>query len=326
MIKENLAKLRVVELRDVWESEADDFTPWLAGEENIKILGDSIVIDLEVEAQEKNVGPFRADILCKDTDNGNWVLIENQLEQTDHKHLGQLLTYAAGLQAVTVVWVAATFTEEHRATLDWLNEITDERFRFFGLEIELWRIEDSPPAPKFNIVSKPNDWSRSVTQSAKRISEEAPTELQKTQLRYWSELKSAIEDSKSFIRPQTPSPQHWTNFGIGRTDFHIAATINSRENRLGVELNIRGDDAKAHYNLLFEQKEEIEASIESTLVWMELPDKKASRIVLFNDGCDLKDEDDWSRQHKWFIASLEKFDNTFRNKVKSLNARDWNDD
>ena len=326
MIKENLAKLQVVELRDVWESEADDFTPWLAGEENIKILGDSIAIDLEVEAQEKNVGPFRADILCKDTDNGNWVLIENQLEQTDHKHLGQLLTYAAGLQAVTVVWVAATFTEEHRATLDWLNDITDERFQFFGLEIELWRIEDSPPAAKFNIVSKPNDWSRSVTQSAKRIIEEALSELQKTQLRYWSELKMAIESGKSSIRPQTPLPQHWTNFGIGRTDFHIAATINSRENRLGVELNIRGDDAKAHYYLLFDQKEEIEASIESTLVWMELPDKKASRIVLFNDGCDLKDEGDWPRQHKWFIASLEKFDNTFRNRVKSLNARDWNDD
>ena len=175
MTQEKLGKLEEVELRDIWESESSDFTPWLAREENIQILGDSIAVDLEVEAQEKNVGPFRADILCKDTENGNWVLIENQLNRTDHPHLGQLLTYAAGLDAVTVVWVAATFTEEHRAALDWLNEITDDRFRFFGLEIELWRINNSPPAPKFNIVSKPNDWRRSVIQSAKRINDRRPS-------------------------------------------------------------------------------------------------------------------------------------------------------
>jgi hypothetical protein len=145
-----LAHLEQVDLREVWQNEAGDFTPWLAQEENLKLLGDTIGIGLELEAQEKDVGPFRADILCKDTATANWVLIENQLEQTDHKHLGQLLTYGAGLKAVTVVWIAEKFTEEHRAALDWLNEITSEQFSFFGLEIELWRIAGSPVAPKFN--------------------------------------------------------------------------------------------------------------------------------------------------------------------------------
>ena len=135
--------------------------PWLARKENLDILGQTLVIDLELEAQERPVGPFRADILCKDIGSDRWVLIENQLERTDHNHLGQLLTYASGLEAVTIVWIAAHFTEEHRSTLDWLNRITDGSFRFFGLEVELWRIGDSPPAPKFNIVSKPNDWSQS---------------------------------------------------------------------------------------------------------------------------------------------------------------------
>src|SRR4029079_16711090 len=116
-------------------------------EENIAELGRAIGIEeLELEAKEQNVGPFRADILCKDG-MGNWVLVENQLERTDHSHLGQLLTYAAGLKAVTIVWIAQHFTEEHRAALDWLNEITDERISFFGLEIELWRIGESPIAP-----------------------------------------------------------------------------------------------------------------------------------------------------------------------------------
>src|SRR6266550_2845143 len=164
-----LGRLQRVELRDIWVSEATAFTPWLARKENLEVLGETLGIDLELEAQERRVGPFRADILCKDIGTGNWVLIENQLERTDHAHLGQLLTYASGLKAVTIVWIAHHFTDEHRATLDWLNAITDEEFQFFGLEIELWRIGSSSPAPKFNIVSKPNDWSRQVAQAAQRI-------------------------------------------------------------------------------------------------------------------------------------------------------------
>lgn len=121
-----LGRLKRVELRDIWTSEATDFTPWLARPENLAVLAETLAIDLELEAQEKAVGPFRADILCKDMGTDAWVLVENQLERTDHTHLGQLLTYASGLQAVTIVWVAARFTEEHRSTLDWLNKITDE--------------------------------------------------------------------------------------------------------------------------------------------------------------------------------------------------------
>ena len=134
MSTKSLGRLQKVELHDVWVSESAGFKPWLAQPENMKLLGETIGIDLECEAQEKEVGPFRADILCKDTANDNWVLIENQLERTDHTHLGQLLTYAAGLEAVIIVWIAERFTEEHRATLDWLNERTDEKINCFGLE------------------------------------------------------------------------------------------------------------------------------------------------------------------------------------------------
>src|SRR5688500_16692480 len=138
-----LGRLQSVDLRSVWASECTHFTPWLAQAENLELIGEAIGVELELEAQEKRVGPFRADILCKDTITNSWVLIENQIEPTDHCHLGQLLTYAAGLQAATIVWVAGKVREEHRAALDWLNEITGERFNFFGLEIELWRIGDS---------------------------------------------------------------------------------------------------------------------------------------------------------------------------------------
>ena len=183
-----LGRLERVELRVAWTSESGDFTPWLAQDENLKLLGNTIDLDLELEAQEKSVGPFRADILCKETTNGAWVLIENQLERTDHTHLGQLLTYAAGLEAVNIVWIAERFTEEHRATLDWLNEISDERFNFFGLEVELWRISDSPLAPKFNIVSKPNDWTKKISGAATHFRSAEVSERQQLWLEYWTEF------------------------------------------------------------------------------------------------------------------------------------------
>ena len=166
-ITSGLGRLERVDLRKEWKTEAQDFTPWLTQPENLAVLSQTLNMDLETAGQEESVGPFRADILCRSTDDDSWVLIENQLERTDHTHLGQLLTYAAGLKTVTIVWVAATFTDQHRAALDWLNEITDERFRFFGLEVELWRIGNSPAAPKFNIVAKPNEWVRAVNQTTR---------------------------------------------------------------------------------------------------------------------------------------------------------------
>ncbi len=137
MIKESLAQLQKVDLREVWKSEPGDFRPWLADPGGLKLLGDTIGVDLELEAQEKDVGSFRADILCKNIADNTWVLIENQLETTDHTHLGQFLTYAAGLDAVIIIWIAKRFTDEHRATLDWLNEVTGKNINIFGLGVEL---------------------------------------------------------------------------------------------------------------------------------------------------------------------------------------------
>src|SRR5208282_3544871 len=192
MTDRQLGRLERIELRDIWISEATDFTPWLARPENLEVLGSTLGIDLELEAQEKVIGPFRADILCKDIGSDHWVLIENQLERTDHLHLGQLLTYAAGLQAVTIVWIAAKFTDEHRATLDWLNQITGNKFRFFGLEVELWRIGTSPAAPRFNIISKPNDWSQSVKMAADAIDEAEVSETKIMQRNYWEALNTIL--------------------------------------------------------------------------------------------------------------------------------------
>ena len=317
-----LSRLTAVSLRDVWPSECNSFTPWLAKEENLELLGEAIGIDLELEAQEKEVGLFRADILCKDTLNGNWVLIENQIERTDHGHLGQLLTYAAGLQAVTIVWIAREFTEEHRATLDWLNEITDERFNFFGLEIELWRIADSPVAPKFNIVCKPNDWSKTVHEGARNLASEEITDTKRLQLEYWTAFRKDMEDNHSFIRSQKPLAQHWANHAIGRANFNLVATVNTRENCIGTSVVLMGAEAKPRFKVLLQEKLAFQSQLEELLEWEELPGRKESRVTLKMHDADPTDRSDWPRQHEWLRKSLECLHRTFSPRIKSLEVSD----
>jgi len=323
-MKNRLDRLKKISLKEIWDNEAQDFTPWLAEEKNLELLSETIRTPLELEAQEKDVGPFRADILCKNTEDDSWVLIENQIDKTDHKHLGQLLTYASGLQAVTIVWIASKFTEEHRAALDWLNKITDDDFRFFGLEIELWTIGNSPAAPKFNIVSKPNNWSKTISQAAKNISEGIESETKAMQYRYWQGLIDYLENNGSKLRTQDPRPRHWQTFAVGRSHFYIDATVNTRDSRLGIGLKIADKNhAKNFYNLLVLDKEEIEAEMQEKLEWRELPDNTKSEIILFKNNVNLSDKKDWNTQYGWFKTNIEKFDKVFRKRIKKLNAEDW---
>lgn len=316
----NLGKLERVELREIWKTEDRDFTPWLASEENISILADTIGIDLEVEAQEKDVGPFRADILCKDTSSDSWVLIENQLEKTNHRHLGQLMTYAAGLDAVTIVWIADRFTDEHRAAMDWLNRITDGEFNFFGLEVELWRIADSPIAPKFNIISKPNEWSLGP------IPPIDITETKQLQLEFWTHLWKLLKKRGSSIRGTKPRPQSWNSFSIGRSKIRMFASVNTQKNFLQVGITLKGPHKTAHFQLLHDQMDNIESELAQKLEWEELPNRKESRIAIRNFDFDPTKQSDWLQQHKWMAENLENFDKVFRPRIKNLSVDQFAED
>lgn len=322
-----LGRLERVDLRNIWASEATDFTPWLARPENLLVLAEALGIDLELEAQEKAVGPFRADLLCKDIGTDAWVLVENQLERTDHVHLGQLMTYASGLEAVTIVWIAARFTEEHRATLDWLNKITDESFRFFGLEVELWRIGDSPAAPKFNIVSKPNNWSRSVAQAARAIEETDLSETRVLQREYWATLGKSLDAARGAVSGnRKPQPQSWMGYPIGRSGFSLSAVMLRPRKQVRAELYISGDSAKAFLALLMAQREAIEQDLSYPLEWEELPTRRDSRVSVYLSDLDPEDEADWPRQHQWLVERLNDLHRVFAQRVKMLNADDWRPD
>ena len=322
MTTSNLGRLQKVNLREAWTSESSDFTPWLAQEDNLKLLGETIGIELELESQEKEVGPFRADILCKDTATNDWVLIENQLERTDHSHLGQLLTYAAGLNAVTIVWIAERFTEEHRAAMDWLNERTDEKINLFGLEIELWRIGDSPIAPKFNIISQPNDWSRTVQLAATGGGE--VSEHKQLQLRFWMAFREYMESNGSFVRCQKPMPQHWANHAIGRSGVHlssIVSTWNSETNTKGpeirAELYMNGPNAKQEFVALEKQEDSIEKALGFPLTWHN-PENKAMCRLYTRQNADFLNQELWPQQFEWLRQRLETMHKVFAPIVRDL--------
>jgi hypothetical protein len=312
----SLGRLTPVELREAWPGEASDFTPWLAEDDNLKLLGDTIGLDLELEATEKDVGPFRADILCRDTTTKAWVLIENQLGRTDHTHLGQIITYAAGLNAVTIVWIAKQITEEHRAALDWLNQITAEEVNFFGLEIELWRIGESQRAPKFNVVSKPNNWADIVRQQTSGSAGESGA--QQFYREYWASFMDYAEQHSPKFKRRAPQPQYWMDFAVGRSSFTVQTAVSIQKKYLSVQLVIWPPNAKPQYNALLAEKQAIECEIGTELKWVEAPALKSSYIALYNTHRDPSDKSDWEDQHKWLLTNLEAFRRCFAPRVRAL--------
>ena len=303
-----------VNLRDSWGDEALDFTPWLALPENISILGDALGIELEVIDTEVNIGNFKADIFAKDLNSNSFVIIENQLEKTDHSHLGQLITYASGLDAKTIIWISKKFTEEHRSAMDWMNQISDESFNFFGIEIELWRIGDSLPAPRFSIVSKPNEWTKIV-----RSSRRAPSESDYYTLKYWTEFKNYLENKSSDLKTRKPYPQNWITYGIGKSGFNLDAILNSRDNWIAITIWIKGEKRHEYFNLLQEKYESAAASeFSEDIIWELRPDKLNDMIRLKRTGVDPSNESDWENQFQWIEENLLKFQAFFSDKIKGI--------
>jgi hypothetical protein len=225
------------------------------------------------------------------------------------------MTYAAGLDAMTIIWIAQKFTEEHRAALDWLNRITDDTFTFFGIEIELYKIGDSSPAPMFNIVSKPNDWTKQVKRST---TSQPATDTKLLQQKYWQGLKDFMEAKKSFVKMQNPLLQHWTNIAIGRSNFHLSASVNSRDNSINIWLNIMGEQAKENYDKLYETAyEKSLTEVNKDLVWDKMDGRKMSAVMLKVQG-DFADMNEWENQFQWFKDNLERFTKYFKPKVANL--------
>jgi hypothetical protein len=302
-----LGRINKLNPREVWPHEALDFTRWLAREENINILCEELQINICNVRAEASAGRFNVDIVGDDVDTGKKVVIENQLESTDHKHLGQLLTYASAYDACVIVWIVSDYSEEHRQAIDWFNKNMPDAISFFLVQIEVYRIGDSDPAPKFNIISEPNNWSKVIKQSS---AGDSVSDLKLLQQEFWQELKSFAAAANTELNiGRSPRPQHWYNIAMGTSRCHLALTLNTQKGYIGCEVYIRNDPEL--YATFSAKKEQIEADVGAKLEWMELPNATASRIQLTFTG-DPRDRAKWSEYHSWCLDTAYKFSVAFR--------------
>lgn len=288
----------ITDLRAIWTHEAQDFTPWLSQEENIALLADAVGLDITVDETESAVGDFNVDIFATETGTERKIIIENQLEDTNHDHLGKLITYAAGKTADVIIWVVKRAREEHRAAIEWLNNHTDERIGFFLCEIKLYRIGGSAPAVKFEVIEKPNNWTKEARKN------DTISERQQQKYDYWAAFQEyAFQQpmfAKSFKR-RKPSKDHWLNFSIGSSACHIAVSQIQKRNALDVELYISED--KSLYHTLLEHRKEIETEAGLSFDWRELPERKASRILI-ERNVSLDSKEEWNTQFDWIIEVM----------------------
>lgn len=291
-----LGKLEKINLRSFWSHEAYDFTQWLANDENTQLLSDEIGVSIVEVRAEVNIGGYKVDLVGLDEDSGQRIIIENQLEQTDHKHLGQLVTYAAGYNASIIIWIVKETREEHQKAVEWLNNHTGAELSFFLIKMELWRIGESPLAPKFNILVEPNDWAKSLQQSQTEDRELTQTKL--TQLEFWKKFKDYAKNLDSKLRVgRKARAQHWYNISFGTGDAYLALTLNTRENELGCEVYI--PKSQALYTTFLEHQETLNQEFNEKLQWMPLEGKHASRIKITKTDVDLNQTEYWSDYFEW---------------------------
>ncbi len=303
----NLSRLEEIkDLRTVWPHEALDFTPWLSQDDNITLLADAVGLDITIDETESSVGDFHVDIFASETDTNRKIIIENQLEDTNHDHLGKLITYASGKSAEVIIWVVKHAREEHKAAIEWLNNHTDEKIGFFLCEIKLYRIGSSEPAVKFEVIEKPNDWTKEVKKN------ESTNETQQQRYDYWVAFQDYAFQNKKFAKEfnrRKPSIHHWMDFGVGSSACHIAVSQIQKHNELDVELYI--SENKELFHALLQNKELIEAETNLTFDWRELPERKASRIIIKKD-VDYSDKKQWNEQFDWLIDVMVKMKTAFK--------------
>jgi hypothetical protein len=300
-----LGKLSKVDIRTEWKNEAADFTKWLAQSENLATLSEEIGIDIKLIRTEASVGAFSADILAEEEETGRKIIIENQLESTDHDHLGKIITYGSGFDANILIWIFKEIREEHRQAIDWLNEKADTSLYIFAIRMELWRVNDSPPAPKFQVICSPNNWAKVV----KGGGDGNLSETRAFQLDFWTQYSSYLSQSSKRLKPTNPGAHLWYSIRMGDARMHIENIARFSDDIIETQLYI--PDNKELFAKLFSDKQKIEKDIGYGLEWEELPGKKASRIKHERRDAGLSDKSKYEECFHWYVETAEKFFDVF---------------
>ena len=305
-----IGKLTEVDVRDLWKHEQYDFSNWLAKEENIKLLDDEIGLTLMDINKEVYIGSYRCDLVAKDETTGQIVIIENQLEATNHDHLGKIITYAAGLDAKSIIWIVKEAREEHKAAIEWLNNNSSEEIGFFLIELHAYKINDSLPAPMFKVVEKPNNFTKTSKQN---YSDKELNRSQNERLMFWEEFNTVIVSKGKPFSVRKPTTDHWYDVAIGTSEAHLAINLVNKENKIVLELYIL--DNKNLFDHIYEDKEKIESTLQMSFSWERLDGKKASRIKHDVLGLDFSDHSNYPQLMDECIEKILKMRDVFKKYV-----------
>lgn len=284
-----IGKLEEVDIRELWKHEQYDFSEWLAKKENIENLNEILGLTLVDISKETYVGSYRCDLFARDEATGTKVIIENQLEISNHDHLGKIITYASGLDAKVVVWIVTKAREEHRSAIEWLNNNTNSNVNFFLIEIHAYKIGNSDKAPMFKVVEQPNDFIKNNKSSS---NEESMNKSQSQRIEFWSQFNDVVIERGKPFNTRKPTTDHWYNIAIGTSEAHIDITLVNKDSLIGVELYITNN--KELFDKLYERKDDIENDLGFKLDWRRLDNSKASRIVYRIKGLNFDDHSNYN--------------------------------
>lgn len=311
---QKLGTLEEVPLREIWPHEAHNFTNWLAQEENIELLSNELNIDIEVIDTEVPAGKYRLDILARSSDDET-IVIENQLEHTNHDHLGKIITYASGLDATTIIWIVEDVEEEHRQAVNWLNEHLDDTINIFLCKLRLFRIGDSPAAPKFQVICEPNNWSKAV----KKVNNNNDSEMDMIKLEYWTKIAEYIREHPEInLKERKPLKLNYYNIklsNVKKSLAHLSLKINTQKKHILTQIWIKNNNELFEY--LFTNKETIEEELGFELFWRNKENNKSSTIGIRRNIDSIK-KDNWDEYIKWHIDMGEKFNKVFAPIIKEF--------
>lgn len=301
-----LGRLKEVDIRELWAHEQYNFSNWLAKEENIELLNETVGLTLTDIDKEVYVGSYRCDLVAVDETTDVKIIIENQLDSTDHDHLGKIITYASGLDANVIIWIVKEAREEHKSAIEWLNNNMAKEISFFLLEIKAYRIGDSLPAPMFKVVEKPNDFIK----SNKSVKDGDLSKTQAERLNFWTEFNRVVTENGKPFNVRKATTDHWYDVAIGTSDARISITLVNKDGTIGVELYVR--DSKDLFDNLYEHKEEIENKLGFNMHWERLDDKKASRIKSYIPGLNFNKQGNYPELMNLVIERVVLMRNVFK--------------
>ncbi|GJJ80074.1 DUF4268 domain-containing protein [Pasteurella canis] len=305
-----LGKLTEVNIRELWKHEQYDFSAWLSKEENVEMLSEEIGLTLTDINQEVFVGSYRCDLVARDETTGIKVIIENQLEATNHDHLGKIITYASGLDANVVIWIVKEAREEHRSAIEWLNNKTTKDISFFLIEIRAYKIGDSLPAPKFVMIEKPNDFVKTANVSAESL------ELSKSQaerLNFWNKFNEIVGIRNKPFNIRKATTDHWYDVALGTSEAHISITLVNKIKSIGIEIYI--NDNKELFDKLNLVSGEIHEELGFNMDWQRLDNKKASRIIYYINGLDFDNQENYDALINEVIDKTIAIRSVFKNRI-----------